>query len=79
MQDVVLKMTSHLQNLHFYQNLQTDTSEQFSTVCNGIICSHLFWHGTAHIKQNPTVHNFKKTLKWTAKLCIHNNICMHTG
>lgn len=62
MKYVVLKITFHLQNLHFYQNLQTDASEPFSTVYNGIIHSHLFWHETAEIKQNPVVQNFKNTL-----------------
>lgn len=78
MKYAVLKNTFYLQNLHFYQNFLTDTAEPLSTVYNGIIRSHLFWHETAQIKQNPIVHNFKKTLQWTAKLCIHN-ICMHTG
>lgn len=62
MKGILLKMTFYLQNLHFYQNLQTDTSEPFSTVYNGIICNHLFWHETAHIKQNPILQNLKKTL-----------------
>lgn len=45
------KLTFHLQNLQFYQNLQTDASESFSTTYNGIIHNLLFWHETLQIKQ----------------------------
>lgn len=51
---VVLNITFHLQNLQFYQNHQTVTSESFSTLYNEIY-SLLFWHEAAQIKQNPIV------------------------
>lgn len=44
---VVLKITFHLQNLQFHQNLQTDSSELFSATYNGIIHNLLFWHEAA--------------------------------
>lgn len=58
---VVVKITFHLQNLQFYQNLRTDTSESFSTIYNVMIHNLMFWHETRQIRQNPIVQNFKKT------------------
>lgn len=62
MKEVASKITFHLQNLNFYQNLQTDTSEPFSSVYNGIICIHSFWHETVYIKENPIVQHFENTV-----------------